>query len=386
MSAEKAPAGNAITTEEAMSTFPKGMPKYVCLANILRNAIFSGNAGAGGIEIADNALMERFKMSRGTVRQAIDVLVREGLVRREAGRKTFITAEAGVADAIMLEAVGWGLEAILENAYARDAVMGMEAVAHENGVPFRIYPVREESLTRSPLMEELGRATRRTGILLLWPYPEEEVAELSRKGIRVVTVNMDYTMYGAGSVVTDTDDGASIVKLVERFTRQGHSRVAFVVAENLSAVKRLSQLVGYREAMAQAGLPWDRDIVVEVEEGAGRTREAVGRLLETEDRPTAIVCGNENILQAAADEARARGMAIPKDISMGGITTVDFSTFYTSMRINQREMGWMAAEMLIELLKNPARKAWKEIHAAVLNEGQSSGPALQTRRSGPEGR
>src|SRR2546422_3567681 len=44
---------------------------------------------------SEHALCKRFKVSRPTIRQALDVLVEEGLLYRHAGRGTFSTPSAG---------------------------------------------------------------------------------------------------------------------------------------------------------------------------------------------------------------------------------------------------------------------------------------------------
>lgn len=70
------------------------LPQYVKIADALRARIRAG-AGRGGERLpSEHALRARFKVSRMTVRQALDVLRHEGLLSREVGRGTFAAPTA----------------------------------------------------------------------------------------------------------------------------------------------------------------------------------------------------------------------------------------------------------------------------------------------------
>lgn len=65
-------------------------PLYLQLAAILRSRIESGVIAAGTRVPSETALEAEFDLARGTVRAAIDVLKREGLVESVQGRGTFV--------------------------------------------------------------------------------------------------------------------------------------------------------------------------------------------------------------------------------------------------------------------------------------------------------
>jgi DNA-binding GntR family transcriptional regulator len=65
-------------------------PLWRQLADILRAQINSGELPAGRMVPSETTLVQRYGLSRGTVRHALDVLVEEGLVRRVQGRGTFV--------------------------------------------------------------------------------------------------------------------------------------------------------------------------------------------------------------------------------------------------------------------------------------------------------
>jgi GntR family transcriptional regulator len=67
------------------------IPFYYQLRDILRNEIISGRLAVNQKLPSERELCERYGVSRPTVREAIEALVNEGLLRSEKGRGTFVT-------------------------------------------------------------------------------------------------------------------------------------------------------------------------------------------------------------------------------------------------------------------------------------------------------
>jgi DNA-binding GntR family transcriptional regulator len=71
--------------------FRPGIPRYLQIADAIRRDLKS----EGERIPSEHALCATFRVSRPTIRQALDVLVQEGRLYRHAGRGTFATAVAG---------------------------------------------------------------------------------------------------------------------------------------------------------------------------------------------------------------------------------------------------------------------------------------------------
>jgi GntR family transcriptional regulator len=71
--------------------FRSGIPRYFQIAEALRRDL----RGEGERIASEHQLCARFKVSRPTIRQALDVLVQEGRLYRHAGRGTFSTLTPG---------------------------------------------------------------------------------------------------------------------------------------------------------------------------------------------------------------------------------------------------------------------------------------------------
>jgi GntR family transcriptional regulator len=79
------------------------MPRYAQLADIFRQRIARNRWPRGTKLPTLEALMREFVVARVTVRQAMELLARDGLVSAERGRGTFVTARPSRDRGLMLE-------------------------------------------------------------------------------------------------------------------------------------------------------------------------------------------------------------------------------------------------------------------------------------------
>ncbi|MFV2174415.1 LacI family DNA-binding transcriptional regulator [Actinomadura sp. LOL_016] len=86
----------------------------------------------------------------------------------------------------------------------------------------------------------------------------------------------------------------------------------------------------------------------------GSAKEAASRLLARRDRPTALVCDDDLIAAGAYKAARARGLAIPDELSVTGFDDVLLATALepelTTVRLPAEELGAQGMRALLELL------------------------------------
>lgn len=117
----------------------------------------------------------------------------------------------------------------------------------------------------------------------------------------------------AGIALTMDDEGAA-----ELATRHlidlGHKRIGFIAGSseyNLSGWR----VDGWRAAMAEAGVATD-GLLAEGDFGFASGEAAAAKLLDGADRPTAIIASNDQMALATLEVARARGLDVPRDLSI----------------------------------------------------------------------
>lgn len=134
----------------------------------------------------------------------------------------------------------------------------------------------------------------------------------------------------------------------------GHRQIAFISGDpaHPDAVERLR---GYRAAIEAAGLTFDANIVVpgQFHEESGLV--AVGRLLDSGTRFTAIVAANDQMAQGACLGLHRRGFRVPQDISVVGFDDLATSRYsvppLTTVHQPAYELGQQAAATILQMLR-----------------------------------
>jgi LacI family transcriptional regulator len=181
----------------------------------------------------------------------------------------------------------------------------------------------------------------------------ELLDEIGAGGVPLVLINRSLE---DGSVPSVTVDDRHAIRLsVDHVVGLGHSHIGHVAGpQNLSTGHR--RYLGFVEAMAEAGL----DGVVRYsrafteEEGA----HACASLLDASDGAlTAIVAANDLLAIGCYDVLEQRGLRCPSDISIVGFNDMPFVDRLrpplTTVRVPQREIGTVAADLVLQLQAGP---------------------------------
>lgn len=153
--------------------------------------------------------------------------------------------------------------------------------------------------------------------VVLQPRDEADPEELAQTvGERAPLVTIHHRVPGASSVVVP--DALAAQRATEHLISLGHHRIGFAggLAASPTAQRRNE---GYREALAQAGLPGDPDLVTWRGYREPDGRASTAELLALPQRPTAIVAANVNAAVGVLAQARAQGIAVPGDLSVVAI-------------------------------------------------------------------
>jgi GntR family transcriptional regulator len=89
------------------------IPLYYQLADLLRDKIATSLLKPGDTIPSENDLIKQYEISRGTVRQALQLLIQEGLLERFPGRGSFVTFPKIQQNAV--RQMGFVTQAILES-------------------------------------------------------------------------------------------------------------------------------------------------------------------------------------------------------------------------------------------------------------------------------
>lgn len=133
----------------------------------------------------------------------------------------------------------------------------------------------------------------------------------------------------------------------------GHRRIAHIVGHPDHCASDW-RLAGYREALADAGIPAQPELVVQGEFSFESGVTAAERLFDLPQPPTAIFAANDDMAAGVLHAAYERGLTVPGDVSVCGFddTPIAHQVYpsLTTIRQPTREMGRTAATQLLKSL------------------------------------
>ncbi|MFJ6697835.1 LacI family DNA-binding transcriptional regulator [Streptomyces sp. NPDC091272] len=178
-----------------------------------------------------------------------------------------------------------------------------------------------------------------------------KLAKLAAAGTRIVLCGRpalpeDGTVPPSeGGTVTATltfDNRGGARRLTEHLLNLGHTRIGYVAgpAERTTTRHRLE---GHRDALREAGLPYDPSLTLHGPYDRASGQDALPRLLSTAPDLTAVVAANDTIALGVCASARTRGLRIPDDLSVAGFDDLPSATdtvpALTTVRLPLHEAG-----------------------------------------------
>jgi len=198
---------------------------------------------------------------------------------------------------------------------------------------------------------EILRSRRVDGIIALTGQVTDQVLKTCAKSIPVVITGGKLKAPGLFALNFDNFEGGR--QATNHLIELGHRRIAFISgpANHPDAMERLR---GYQTALEEAGIAYDPALVV-----AGQYNEvsgllAVGQLLESRQRFTAIFASNDQMAAGAALGLYRSSVRVPDDVSLVGFDDLPTSQFATPplSTVNQPayELGRLAACAMLQLI------------------------------------
>ncbi|WP_105567812.1 LacI family DNA-binding transcriptional regulator [Microbacterium halophytorum] len=183
-----------------------------------------------------------------------------------------------------------------------------------------------------------------------------------------------------GPAVVDTDNLRGGKEATDHLIGLGHTRIAHLRGRGDLQSARLREQ-GYREALADAGITGGI-----VEEGGYEPDEsaaAVGRMLDSPERPTAIFAANDITALEAIRVATERGLRVPEDLSVIGFDDIPAASAaappLTTIRQPLVEMGRAAVDLLVRMIDENADPEHVRMPTALVERGSTAPPGGRAR-------
>ena len=193
----------------------------------------------------------------------------------------------------------------------------------------------------------------------------------------IPTVFIDKTGQGSHATYVKSDNIDSARQATEHLLSLGHRRIALLTGPIIDH-PGLERLLGCQQALAQAGIVPDPDLVRQSGWNLDEACEAAGLLLAERRDFTAIVAGSDIMAIGILRALTEQGLRVPDDVSLIGFDDIDLcqytSPLLTTMRQDRVAMGRGAVQRLIALIEGTGETS-PLILPTWLVVRQSTGPA-----------
>jgi LacI family repressor for deo operon, udp, cdd, tsx, nupC, and nupG len=328
-------------------------PLYQQVKRALEEQILQGFLSEGDLIPSERELCSRFAVSATPVRRALQELVREGLVHRRPGVGSFVSSATKSIDLLLLiigfHTTEWRSAAFLFS----ELIGGIANVAWQRQATFSVAHVPTDFDDLGSYLRSVIEEGTFDGVLLrlAGDLRQEHISPLLETGFPYVVIKRYLPGGSINCVINDDVKGAFMA--TEHLIRLGHTRIGLLSPRNIAVGRDRCQ--GYFEALQSYDLRANPDLVCytdDLMEESGR--QATAKLLELNEKPTAIFAPSDIMAAGAYRAILEAGLRIPEDIAVVGFDDIPPAATYTppltTVRTPYFEFGAEAASLLMDIL------------------------------------
>lgn len=187
-------------------------------------------------------------------------------------------------------------------------------------------------------------------IVHLESISDQDLSAWAKRG-KIVLVDRYVEEMADRCIYLDNQSGGKMA--TEHLIQKGHRRIAHITG-HMGMHDSCERLEGYRDALEEAGIAYDPNLVVEGNFREESGSQAMQHLLDKNLDFTALFVGNDQMSAGAISAIRKAGMEIPKDYSIIGFDDILFARYLypalTTIRLPISEMGRVSAQMAIQMI------------------------------------
>lgn len=182
----------------------------------------------------------------------------------------------------------------------------------------------------------------------------------------------------AGRACVGFSNHAAAMRQTNYLLDIGHSRLGIIAGITRDNDRARDRLNGILDAIERRGHSVDDALIHESPYDISTSRQFARRLLMSDPRPTAILCGNDVLAYGALLECQALGIDVPGAISIVGFDDLPLSQHLsptlTTMHVPSEDMGRKAADYLLAKLSGDLIPEHSEVEANLIVRNSTAPP------------
>lgn len=205
----------------------------------------------------------------------------------------------------------------------------------------------------------------------------DQIEPVVNAGTPVVT--FERPLLGSGLDAVSIDNYRGAYSATKHLLELGHRRIAVVTGLSMSTLGS-ERLKGYQQALLEAGIEADPDLVFSGDYLPKTGRDATEWFLELEAGPTAIFAFNDLMAIGVLQVLSEQGVHVPEGIAVVGFDDIPLSQYtspaLTTIRQPLEEMGNIAVELLLERIwsEEPYEAKHVKLEPKLVIRASTAGP------------
>jgi LacI family transcriptional regulator len=242
----------------------------------------------------------------------------------------------------------------VDNNYVGTVMLGIDQELERAHYDLMLYTSHRQPNNESLYVSAIANGLTE-GLLLITPLDPTTYLDALRKQ-NFPYVLIDQADKTENSSVVEATNWQGAYDATRYLCQLGHTRIAFITG-TLAVRSAVERLRGYKDALADCGLPVREELIIEGDYLQQTGYEVTRKLLQSADPlPSAVFASNDLLAFGAMDAARACGLNIPEDISIMGFDDIPQASLVyprlTTVRQPLEQMGRVAVRMLLERIED----------------------------------
>ncbi len=244
----------------------------------------------------------------------------------------------------------------LTNPFFVELLVAIERVLARSGYTTLMAHTAENADTQARVLQSM-REQNVAGLIVspALGTPTELATEIQSWDIPLVLVMRPL---GDDVDTVGVDNRVGFALATEHLIEQGHTRIAFIGTRTGSVVAN-QRIAGYMATMQKHALPAPPHWLIDVELTPNGGREAVRTLYAMKQRPTAVVCYNDQVAIGVLHELDTMGKRAGQALAVVGCDNIMAAEHtnppLTTLAVGADKLGTIASEILLKRLNSAAQ-------------------------------
>jgi len=346
--------------------------KASMVKNQIKEWIDEGKVLPGEKIYSENELVKMFEVSRHTVRQAVGDLVHEGWLYREQGAGTFVSNRREQIQIQPVSSTGKNIGVI--TTYISDYIFpsiikGIESYLSSHGYSLTFACTDNDPEKEKQCLEAM--LSRNIDGLIVEPTRSSSYnpnlhyyLEMEQNQIPYLMINQYYPQLNPPNIILDDEKGGFIA--TDHLIKLGHTKVIGIFKSDDN--QGLNRMQGFIRAFRENNIQFFPEMIVTytTEEKEGSYLHKLKDILVSDEKPTGIVCYNDEIAIKVLNVLRDLEIKVPEELSIVGYDDSYLAEAseikLTSVTHPKMDMGIEAAKWIVSAVENGE---WEETRQKV---------------------